>query len=67
MDGFNTGDRYDYKGKAYEIVGFDGLKMKDPNDGNWSAAVAYRLVDDHDAGLFVRGKADFLAKFKPAE
>ena len=66
MDDMKTGDRYAYKGKTYELVLYDGLKMKDANDGNWSPAIAYRDVDDHDAGIFVRGKADFLAKFKPA-
>ncbi len=66
MDDMKTGDRYAYKGNTYEIVLHDGLRMKDANDGNWSAAVAYRLADNPDAGLFVRGLEDFLAKFKAA-
>ena len=58
MDDMKTGDRYMYKGKTYEIVGFDGLKMKDADDGNWSPG----LITNVQPGALPARAAERLAQ-----
>jgi hypothetical protein len=63
---------YTYKGQEYIVRAREGIKVKDPDSGNWHDGVIYSptlRADEEPVNpprVYVRQLTDFAQKFRPA-